>query len=527
MKCVLDDGTHIYKLTDFGTARELDEGEQFQSIHGTEEYLHPNVYERAFLTRRPISFDGTIDLWSLGVTLYHTATGSLPFLCFGGRSNMDKRALHKITTKKKSGDISGIQTAQNGIVTYSKELPDSCLLSASLKKLITPVLAGLMESDLSKTWDFSKFFAEVEAILSRRSAYIFYLNQGRVITLYVSNDTGNLRSSIEEATGIAITNQLLLFKKCLVTDAVGIPVTTPETPIFVYDVTNVDVCIDEMKELPLVETFPAGGLMADLKQCGVALRVNHQYKREIEKFCLYGKLVYDAIDNIADYLHRELDGLYLQAKNLFGRIKFLNSLQLAPIEEDITGFMLGPFEIISLLHRENCEGRFLKASWETFTRNMVISPQSIESKTKTYIDSLAVSFEQFKKDNEQRILSPNTQKFHFLEKIKVLNLSKKFQNVLNYEAYPFYRDILVAFGNWFKGILITYQQVGVFNDEINSVQQKLSDYEQMIVNQRNNKWDGVLSILKTYDRSKNGAELLKENWMCMKDLTESIDRLNN
>jgi hypothetical protein len=30
---------HIYKLTDFGAARELQEEEQFVSLYGTEEYL--------------------------------------------------------------------------------------------------------------------------------------------------------------------------------------------------------------------------------------------------------------------------------------------------------------------------------------------------------------------------------------------------------------------------------------------------------------------------------------------------------
>lgn len=39
MRQVGDDGKSVYKLTDFGAARELEDDEKFMSIYGTEEYL--------------------------------------------------------------------------------------------------------------------------------------------------------------------------------------------------------------------------------------------------------------------------------------------------------------------------------------------------------------------------------------------------------------------------------------------------------------------------------------------------------
>ena len=39
MKYIDIDGSTIYKLTDFGAARELDDDQQFMSLYGTEEYL--------------------------------------------------------------------------------------------------------------------------------------------------------------------------------------------------------------------------------------------------------------------------------------------------------------------------------------------------------------------------------------------------------------------------------------------------------------------------------------------------------
>lgn len=39
MRVIGEDGRSVYKLTDFGAARELEDDEQFVSLYGTEEYL--------------------------------------------------------------------------------------------------------------------------------------------------------------------------------------------------------------------------------------------------------------------------------------------------------------------------------------------------------------------------------------------------------------------------------------------------------------------------------------------------------
>ena len=47
--CFLQLYSFIFKLADFGTARELGPDETFISLYGTEEYLFPGLYERALV----------------------------------------------------------------------------------------------------------------------------------------------------------------------------------------------------------------------------------------------------------------------------------------------------------------------------------------------------------------------------------------------------------------------------------------------------------------------------------------------
>ncbi|ESO88848.1 hypothetical protein LOTGIDRAFT_125486 [Lottia gigantea] len=90
LRCIDETGRSLYKLSDFGTARLLEDDGQFMSLVGTEEYLHPKLYNAAFFSGEQ-EFDCKVDLWSLGATLYHCATGSVPFRPYGGRE--DKEAM--------------------------------------------------------------------------------------------------------------------------------------------------------------------------------------------------------------------------------------------------------------------------------------------------------------------------------------------------------------------------------------------------------------------------------------------------
>lgn len=211
MKFLTDDGKTIYKLTDFGAARELSENQPFASLYGTEEYLHPDLYERAVL-RRTVnkSFTATVDLWSIGVTLFHVATGNLPFRPYGGRKN--RETMHQITTRKPDGVISGIQTTENGPIEFSKGLPAHCALSQGLKMQVTPLLAGLLESR-GKSWSFETFFEEVIKILRKRMLHVFYVNRLSSVEIFMEPDQqiDSFREHLQIQTDVSPENQILLF----------------------------------------------------------------------------------------------------------------------------------------------------------------------------------------------------------------------------------------------------------------------------------------------------------------------------
>lgn len=221
MKYINEDGTTTYKLTDFGAARELQEEEQFVSLYGTEEYLHPDMYERAVL-RKPVgkSFGATVDLWSIGVTLYHVATGQLPFRPYGGRRN--KETMFYITTKKASGVIAGTQTTENGPIDWARDLPPHCQLSVGLRKLVTPLLAGLLEVDPHRIWTFERFFSEVQITTSTTPVHVFHVNKAASIKVFLKPEEKyeHLQTYICEQTSVVAESQILLHQDKLLLSVV-------------------------------------------------------------------------------------------------------------------------------------------------------------------------------------------------------------------------------------------------------------------------------------------------------------------
>lgn len=71
MRLVGEAGQSVYKLTDFGAARELDDDEKFISVYGTEEYLVSGIMGTCCPKRRA----------SLQLVAPHFPKASVPFPC--------------------------------------------------------------------------------------------------------------------------------------------------------------------------------------------------------------------------------------------------------------------------------------------------------------------------------------------------------------------------------------------------------------------------------------------------------------
>uniref|UniRef100_A0A674JNJ9 Serine/threonine-protein kinase TBK1 n=1 Tax=Terrapene triunguis TaxID=2587831 RepID=A0A674JNJ9_9SAUR len=206
MRVIGEDGQSVYKLTDFGAARELEDDEQFVSLYGTEEYLHPDMYERAVLRKEhQKKYGATVDLWSIGVTFYHAATGSLPFRPFEG-PRRNKEVMYKIITGKPSGAISGVQKAENGPIEWSRDMPISCSLSKGLQVLLTPVLANILEADQEKSFfPYFHYFCLIQTKITSQNQELIY--EGRRLVLEPGRLAQHFPKTTEENPIIIVSRE--------------------------------------------------------------------------------------------------------------------------------------------------------------------------------------------------------------------------------------------------------------------------------------------------------------------------------
>ncbi|RXN08124.1 serine threonine- kinase TBK1 [Labeo rohita] len=480
MRVIGEDGRSVYKLTDFGAARELEDDEQFVSLYGTEEYLHPDMYERAVLRKdHQKKYGATVDLWSIGVTFYHAATGSLPFRPFEG-PRRNKEVMYKIITEKPPGAISGHQKFENGKIEWSSEMPISCSLSKGLQSLLTPVLANILEADQEKCWGFDQFFAETSDILHRIVVYVFSLQQATLHHVYIHKyNTANLfQELLFRRTNITPSHQDFLYEgRHLALDpnrqAQTFPKTSRENPIMLLsrDPVNTVGLLFEDPSPPKVQ--PRYDLDLDASYAKTfAGDVGYLWKTS-DSLLLYQELVRKGVrglielirDEYSETAHKKTEVIHMcnYCSQTLERTEqlcevLMQSNLLSAEHDEIRDMRKKVMRLSSSLGSmeqtlQDISSMFLPGGslTDTWTQQVGTHPEDRNvEKIKVLLDAIGTIYQQFKKDKAERRLPYNEEQIHKFDKQKLVLHATKARALFTDECAMKYRLFISKSEEWMK-----------------------------------------------------------------------------
>uniref|UniRef100_A0A674HF37 Inhibitor of nuclear factor kappa B kinase subunit epsilon n=1 Tax=Taeniopygia guttata TaxID=59729 RepID=A0A674HF37_TAEGU len=496
MRLVGEDGQSIYKLTDFGAARELEDDEKFVSVYGTEEYLHPDVYERAVL-RKPQqkAFGVTVDLWSIGVTFYHAATGSLPFVPFGG-PRRNKEIMYKITTEKPPGAIAGIQRQENGTIEWSYELPITCRLSTGLKDQLIPILASILEVDQEKCWGFDQFFAGTNDILHRIVVDVFSLQQASSHRIYIHsyNTTTKFLDAVYKQTNIVPHHQEYFFEGhlyeldpnlqahnfCKTTESSPLTLlSTSEQPEDVVGVRYRDPVLEFPKLVPRVD------VVADCSAAKSAVGAAHQTLR-------LGRALRRGRELLARGLHWVIGNLRTECCRILeqrrGAHSVLACLQLTQgkthvLYEAIPAGSRGPAGLDVVKTRlQRVDEELSQCSHSIFDfqgaldgllaelvkdRQQMHEDKSIQQ-MECCLEKMQVIHKQFKKARTCLRLGYNEEQIHKLDKLNLGSLARRVLSIFQNECVQQYQEALALHSSRMRKVCEIRKQLKRLSNRISA-----------------------------------------------------------
>lgn len=286
-----------------------------------------------------------------------------------------------------SGVISGVQDELNGEITWNTELPQNCLLNPHLKNIITPLLAGLLESDESKIWSFEKFFNEVRLILLRRIVNVFHVTSSTLIKVYLKRDEGleQLQSYIHERTSLLAEDQILMYKSALL-KVDHVAKISEDSFVYLFSKQESQVVMPALKTFPSSLAFSISTVMMVVEVAKTRCVIGHEIRRLIEQFVTFGKLIYEAVENMSKYMSATFSEMERQAKHLRNKINILKSMEIVEVSQRISGyksmtnrseelkqistnFVDNIWNDVCSLHGKHLVENFLQAQWDSITKN--------------------------------------------------------------------------------------------------------------------------------------------------------------
>ncbi|NWV36282.1 IKKE kinase, partial [Grantiella picta] len=461
MRLVGEDGQSIYKLTDFGAARELEDDEKFVSVYGTEEYLHPDVYERAVL-RKPQqkAFGVTVDLWSIGVTFYHAATGSLPFVPFGG-PRRNKEIMYKITTEKPPGAIAGIQRQENGNIEWSYELPITCRLSMGLKDQLIPILANILEVDQDKCWGFDQFFAGTNDILHRMVVDVFSLQQASSHRIYIHsyNTTTKFLDAVFKQTNIVPHHQEYFFEGhlyeldpnlqahnfCKTTECSPLTLlSTSEQPEDVVGVRYRDPALEFPKFVPRVD------VVADCSTAKSAVGAAHQTLRVGQTLRRGRELLARGLHWVIGNLKTECSRILEQGRGAHAAAEGEEHPQVQEhpqLSELLLPTSPCPLQVDEELSQCSHNIFDFQGALDGILAELVKDRQQVhEDKSiqqmECCLEKMQLIYKQFKKARTRLRLGYNEEQIHKLDKLNLGNLARRVLSIFQNDCVQQYQEAL-------------------------------------------------------------------------------------
>ncbi|XP_073476212.1 serine/threonine-protein kinase TBK1 isoform X1 [Aquarana catesbeiana] len=506
MRVIGEDGQSVYKLTDFGAARELEDDEQFVSLYGTEEYLHPDMYERAVLRKdHQKKYGATVDLWSIGVTFYHAACGVLPFRPFEG-PRRNKEVMYKIITGKPSGAISGVQRAENGPIEWSWDLPLSCNLSVGLQALFTPVLANILEADQEKCWGFEQFFAVTNDIFHRIVIHVFSLQQMTFHTLYIHtyNTPAEFHDLIYKQTKIPSQNQELLFEgRRLVLETnrqvQHFPVTTEENPIMVLTREMLTIIGLQYEEVYVPKLQTPYDLDYDANLAKAVTGIVCYYCKVASDLLLVQELTRKGISWLIDVMKDEYSETV--HKNTEGTIRFnfcnrtvekdlkiyehVMQISVEPEIYDIHSKLLllsGSHQKLETslrdMKNEWSPGGILTDSWLS-VEGTHPRDRNVE-KLQVLLSSITEICSQFKKDKAQRRLMYNEEQIHKFDKQKLALHATKAYTLYKEECIGKYETFRLKVQEWMRKMIHLRKQLFTLRNQCFDIAEEVSKCQHYI-----------------------------------------------
>uniref|UniRef100_G1NYM5 Inhibitor of nuclear factor kappa B kinase subunit epsilon n=1 Tax=Myotis lucifugus TaxID=59463 RepID=G1NYM5_MYOLU len=469
------------------------------SLHGRPLVLrqHPDMYERAVL-RKPQqkSFGVTVDLWSIGVTLYHAATGSLPFIPFGG-PRRNKEIMYRITTEKPSGAIAGTQRQENGPLEWSYALPITCQLSMGLQSQLVPVLANILEVEPAKCWGFDQFFAETSDILQRVIVHVFSLPQAVLHHVYIHahNTIAIFLEVVYEQTSVAPQNQEYLFEGhlCVLEPSLSAQhiAHTTASPLTLCSVAT---------EIP--RAWPLRTLALHVDSC---IFIDSAYSDPLQS------LFIAVLSHVTMWVTRGLFKLVplpqpqdspdtpqasvlsqgCHAPNASFSVlpsRFSNMAGMPEVQElkraaELRSQLRTLAEVLSLFSHNVTEKQTILSSLSSElakSRDQVHEDRSIQQ-IQCCLDKMYLIYKQFRKTRMRPGLGYNEEQIHKLDKVNFSHLAKRLLQVFQEECVQKYRASLVTHGERMRVVhearnhlRLVACSVAAYSTEAQKVQEGLS-----------------------------------------------------